>query len=209
MIRTKNALKLPNGFIIACCQELSAIGCKIFQGIRGGYQVKVLLPTKINPNKRYVIAGNHQSLLDPFAMFAFLPFKQRIRLLPLKFMTIPKVYHRWYVKPFAYVLGCFPAHIKERHHHTYGVEGAIKLINFGYNICIFPEGRRTLQSESEPRPGIVRILEACPDATLLLVHLKWYYTKRGGKHVKLVVAPAPANLDKSDPKAIMNAIYAL
>lgn len=209
MIRIKNALKLPSGFVIACCQELSAIACRVFQSSRGGYEVKVHLPAKLSHNQRYIIAGNHQSLLDPFAIFAFLPFKQRAKLLPLKFMTIPKVYHRWYVKPFAYLLGCFPAHIKERNHHTYGVEGSIKLVKYGYNICIFPEGHRVLQSESEPRPGIVRILEACPEATLLLAHLEWYYTKRGGKHVKLVVAPAPADLDKSDPKAIMNAIYAL
>lgn len=209
MIKTKNALKLPSGFIIAFFQELSAIGCRIFQGSRGGYQIKLHLRGKLSHTKRYVIAGNHQSLIDPFVIFALMPFRQRMRLLPLKFMTIPKVYHRWYVKPFAYLLGCFPAHIKERNHHTYGVEGAIKLIKYGYNICIFPEGHRVLQSESQPRPGIVRILEACPEAELLLAHLEWYYTKRGGKHVKLVLAPAPTDLDKTDPKAIMDAIYRL
>lgn len=209
MTRTKNALILPNGLIIAFCQELSAIACAIFQKARGGYEVQMRLHGKLSHTKRYVIAGNHQSLLDPFAIFALMPFRQRMRLLPLKFMTIPKVYHRWYIKPFAYVFGCFPAHIKEYNHHTYGVEGAIKLISYGYNICIFPEGRRTLQAESEPRPGIVRILQACPDAELILAHLEWYYPKRGGKYLKLIIAPAPENLDKTDPKAIMDAIYRL
>lgn len=209
MIRTKNALILPSGFIITICQEIAAIGCKLFQKMRGGYQVRVHLPGKLSHTKRYLIAGNHQSLIDPFVIFALMPRRQRLRLLPLKFMTIPKVYHRWYVKPFAYLLGCFPAHIRERKHHTYGVEGTIKLLGYGYNICMFPEGHRVLQSESQPRDGIVQILNVVPDVTLLLAHLEWYYTARGGRHVKLVLAPAPDDLDKTDPKAIMDAIYRL
>jgi len=209
MARPKNALTLPSGLAIAFCQELSAISCRIFQSIRGGSNVTVRLPKNIKHTKRYIIAANHQSLIDPFVIFAFLPFRLRVKLLPLKFMTIPKVYHRWYVKPFAYLLGCFPAHIKERLHHTYGVEGAIKLIGYGYNICIFPEGRRTLQSESDPKHGVVKIMEACPDAELLLAHLDWTIPSRGKRHVKMTIAPAPSNLDKSDPHAIMNAIYAL
>ena len=207
MLRTKNAIVLPAGIAIALCQEISAIACKLFLRLRGGFTVTHHLP-KLTHSQRYVIAGNHQSMLDPFAIFALLPLRQRMRLLPLKFMTIPKIYHRWYAKPFCYLLGCYPAHIRERNHHTYGVEGTIKLLRYGYNICIFPEGTRTLRKDSDPKPGIVRILEACPDATLLLAHVEWTF-KNGKRHLTLTVAPAPANLDKTNPKAIMAAIYAL
>jgi 1-acyl-sn-glycerol-3-phosphate acyltransferase len=177
--------------------------------VTGGFTVKSNTTPVFSRQKRYVIVANHQSMLDPFAIFALLPLRQRLRLLPLKFMTIPKVYHRWFLKPFCYILGCYPAHIRERYHHTYGVEGSIKLLNHGYNICIFPEGTRTLQRDSDPKMGIVRILEAHPGATLILAHIEWTFTKRGGRHLTMVVAPAPQNLDKTNPKTIMNAIYAL
>jgi len=208
-MRTKTALALPAGFIIAICQEIGALACRVFQKLRGGYSVSVSLPHQLSRATRYVVAANHQTLLDPFVIFALLPPQRRWQLLPLKFMTIPKVYHRWYAKPFAYLLGCFPAHIKERHHHTYGVEGAIKLIGYGYNLCIFPEGRRVLRSESDPKPGVVKIIDACPDAQLLLAHLEWKRLGKYRRHVTLVVAPAAQNLDKTNPKAIMDAIYAL
>jgi 1-acyl-sn-glycerol-3-phosphate acyltransferase len=209
MLRTSNAIFLPAGIVIAFCQELTAIVCKLILRGWGGFTVRTHDLPKLAPNKRYIIAGNHQSMLDPFAIFALLPFRQRLRLLPLKFMTIPKVYHRWFLKPFCYILGCYPAHIRDRNHHTYGVGGTIKLIGYGYNICIFPEGTRTLRQDSNPKHGIVKILEECPDATLLLAHLEWTFPKKGKRHLALTVAPAPANLNKTNPKAIMDAIYAV
>lgn len=209
MIHTKKAIILPAGILIAFCQEIAAVTCRLFLKRHGGYTVELRGLPRLNHTKRYVIAGNHQSMLDPFAIFALLPLRQRMRLLPLKFMTIPKVYHRWYLKPFVYSLGCYPAHIRDRKHHTYGVEGTIKLLNYDYNICIFPEGTRTLQQNSEPKYGIVRILDAHPEAILLLAHLEWTFPAKGKKHLKMTISPAPHGLDKSNPKAIMNAIYAL
>ncbi len=207
MIRTKNALMLPSGLAIAFCQELSAIACRTWLKLSGGYTAHTSQLPTLSHQKRYVIAGNHQSMLDPFAIFALLPFRQRLRFLPLKFMTVPSMYHRWYLKPFMYLLGCYPAHIRDRNHHTYGVEGTIKLLRYGYNICIFPEGTRTLQKDSDPKYGIVKILQESPDVTLLLAHLEWAFTPRGKKYLTLKIAPAPKNLDKTNPKVIMNAIY--
>jgi|GEM_PF-4464224 len=209
MIHIKKAIILPAGIIIAFCQELSAIACKLTLRLNGGFTVNTSALPRLRYTKRYVIAGNHQSMFDPFAIFALLPFRQRMRFLPLKFMTVPAIYHKWYLKPFCYLLGCYPAHIRHRTHHTYGVEGTIKLLKYGYNICIFPEGTRTLQKDSDPKYGVVKILEAHPEAELLLAHLEWTWKENGKKHLHLVVAPAPNGLDKADPKAIMRAIYAL
>lgn len=208
MLHTRKAIILPAGTIIAFCQEVAAISCRLLLKLRGGYAVRADLP-KLSHTKRYVIAGNHQSMLDPFAIFALLPLRQRMRILPLKFMTVPKIYHKWFLKPFCYLLGCYPAHVRDRNHHTYGVEGTIKLLNYGYNICIFPEGTRTLQKNSDPKYGIVRILEAHPEAVLLLAHLEWSRNEKGKKFLRMVIKPAPHDLDKTDPKAIMRAIYAL
>ncbi|HVI69226.1 MAG TPA: lysophospholipid acyltransferase family protein [Magnetospirillaceae bacterium] len=209
MIRTKNAFILPSGFAISLCQMIVASLYRCFLRCSGGFSTDVHLPAGTAHRKRYIIAANHQSMLDPFAIFALIPFRHRLPVLPIKFMTIPKVYHRWYVKPFAYLLGCYPAHVRERNHHTYGIDGTIKLLGYGYNICIFPEGTRTLQKESDPKHGIVKVMEQYPDATLILAHLQWTRGRKGGRHIAIKIAPAPASLDKTSPKAIMDAIYGL
>ncbi len=208
MTHTPNARLLPSGFIISISQEIAAIVCRIWLTLWGGYKVQLRLPRQLGHNQRYVIAANHQSMMDPFAIFALMKFNHRLHLLPLKFMTIPKIYHRPWVKPFAYLLGCFPAHIRDRNHHTYGIEGSIKLLHCGYNICMFPEGTRTLRADSNPKPGIARILSSYPDSQLILAHIEWRKTG-WRRHLTLTVAMAPQNLDKSNPKAIMDAIYAL
>lgn len=209
MIKTKNARMLPSGFIIAICQEIAAVTCRLYFTFMGGFTMVSHVPGRLGHGQRYVLAANHQSLIDPFAIFSLLSWRHRFHLLPLKFMTIPKVYHRPYAKPFAYLLGCFPAHIRDRNHHTYGVDGSIKLLRYGYNLCIFPEGTRTTREQSNPKPGIVKILETAPDTKLLLAHIEWSPKSFWRRHVKVTIALAPDNLDKSDPKMIMNAIYAL
>lgn len=204
-----SAFLRPVGFIITCVQQCVVCIYKLLLVCWGGYRATLRLPRDLARTKRYIIAANHQSQLDPFAIFAVFPSRQRAKLLPLKFMTIPKVYHRWYVKPFAYLLGCYPAHIRERKHHTYGVSGTIKLLRYGYNVCIFPEGRRTLQSESQPKNGIVRIMQEYPDATLLIAHLQWHLKRFGRRHFTITLKPLPPHINKTDAKAIMDAIYAL
>jgi 1-acyl-sn-glycerol-3-phosphate acyltransferase len=209
MIKTKNARLLPSGFAIALAQEIGSPISRLIFRLFGGYDVKNGINGDLGHRKRYIIAANHQSMFDPFAIFALLTFRHRWHLFPAKFMTIPKIYHKPYIKPFAYLFGCFPAHIRERNHHTYGTEGTIKLLHYGYNICIFPEGTRTLKSESDPKPGISRVMEAYPDAKLLLAHIEWQKGPWYKRHVTVTVAHAPEALDKNDPKAIMDAIYAL
>lgn len=210
MLKRKRLLSVPSHFVIGLCQEVAAIACLFYlKHLQGGYNATIQLPPKLDPHTHYIVVANHQSMFDPFAIFALLPFNHRRRLLPLKFMTIPKMYHRWYIKPFAYILGCYPAHVRDRNHHTYGIGGTIKLLRYGYNICLFPEGTRTLQKDSDPKHGIVKILEQQPSAELLLAHLEWTFTKKGKRHITMTITPAPSNLNKTSPKAIMDAIYGL
>lgn len=209
MIKTQNARVLPSGFLIAIFQELTALVCRGLFRLGGGYTVNMHLNGRLGHRQRYVIAANHQSMLDPFAIFSLFTAAHRFEVLPLKFMTIPKVYHRFYVKPFAYLLGCFPAHIRERNHHTYGIDGSIKLLGYGYNICIFPEGTRTTQADSNPKPGVCRILQEYPDAKLLLARIDWSRGPLFRRHITLTVASASENINKNDPNSIMKAIYRL
>ncbi|HET9412181.1 MAG TPA: lysophospholipid acyltransferase family protein [Candidatus Saccharimonadales bacterium] len=209
MIKYRNARFTLNGFLISIAQELAAIFYRIFLNLTGGYKAIIRIPDELGHNQRYVIAANHQSKLDPFAIFTLAKAKQRFHLLPIKFMTIPWVYHHPLLKPALFILGSFPAHNKQRPHHTFGVEGSVKLLHSGYNICIFPEAHRTLRKDSQPRPGVTRILAEYPQAKLLLAHIEWRRYSFWRRHVTVVLAEAPDSLDKTDPKAIMDAIYAL
>lgn len=204
-----NARYLPSGFVIALCQELAAWACLLCLKVGGGYKANIRLDDQAVYKQRYVVAANHQSMLDPFAIFALLSTNHRFRLLPIKFMTLPKIYHKPWIKPFAYLLGCYPAHIKERHHHTYGIQGTLKLLSRGYNVFIFPEGTRTTKANSQPKNGVCRILSDYPNAKLLLAHLEWSPGPLWRRHLTITIALAPDNLDKTDPKSIMQAIYKL
>lgn len=208
-MKMKSARRRPAGVLIALCQLAIAKPVTLYLRSRGGYHADYSRLTHLNQKTRYVIAANHQSMLDPFAIFAALPKRLHSPLAPLKFMTNPSVYHKWYLKPLMFSFGCYPAHTRQRNHHTYGVSGSVKLLDYGYNICIFPEGRRTLREESDPKPGVCKILQDYPDAKLLLAHLEWTTTKRGKKHFCVTVAAAPDSLNLSNPKSIMEAIYAL
>ena len=172
---------------------------------------KLFKNIKLNPldsSSRYVIASNHQSRLDPFVIGMVFSFAQKRKLSPIKYMLYPGLYHS-ILKPLFFSLGCYPAHAKYHPYHTAGVEGSIKLLGKGYNVCIFPEGRRTLQSESSPYNGISRILAGYTEANLILAHIEWERKGWWRRNVHVKVENAPPGIDVADPQKIMEAIYKL
>jgi len=209
MPTTANARTLPAGFIITICQEIIGYTCRVLLWAWGGYTLTAHLPKTLDRNQRYIIASNHQSRLDPFAVFALLDTRRRRRLLPVKSMTWVNIYYSPLVRPFAYVLGCFPSHHKEHSRVPFGLDASVHFLREGYNIYIAPEGSRTLRKDSDPKSGVSKMLAAFPEANLVLVHLEWRVHSKWRRHLTITVAEAPANLDKSNPKAIMDAIYAL
>jgi 1-acyl-sn-glycerol-3-phosphate acyltransferase len=156
-------------------------------------------------SKETVMASNHQSLLDPPAIFASLKLKELVKLAPVKFMTYHKYYNSIFKLPL-YTTGCYPSHGPG---HT-GVDGGVFFAENGYRSFVFPEGKRTkLGDEYKSYPGISSILEKIPDARLLLVFINWekrksFWSRPG---LTVVIFEAPDSVDRSDPYAIMRAIY--
>jgi 1-acyl-sn-glycerol-3-phosphate acyltransferase len=153
---------------------------------------------------RYVLAANHQSRLDPFIIFGALPFRVKIAIAPSKFMVATSYYFSG-LRPLYFLLGCFPAHQKNSKSIPYGVTGAVEYLQKGYNICIFPEGRRTLPGQQKPYDGISKILESYPQAELVLAHIEW----QKPWHARVVISAAPQPIDRNSPNSIMKAIYDL
>ncbi len=196
------------GVIVTVAQEIVGFICRVLLRIWGGYSLTNRL-SKLGHAQRYIIASNHQSRLDPFVVFSLLPTKYRRVLLPVKSMTWAIIYYAPFVRPFAWLLGCFPSHSHGHPNKLFGLEASLTLLNQGFNIYIAPEGSRTLRKDSDPKQGISRMLAASPDTKLLLVHLEWRVYSKWRRHLTMTIAEAPKDLDVSNPKTIMDAIYAL
>lgn len=126
-----------------------------------------------NRKKRYIIAANHRHFLDPFVAISSLPLSEIKSVLPIKFITANIYYYRYY-KPIAWMLGCFPAH-QHKNSTKFGVNESVRLIRNGYNLFIFPEGRRVKDEPVAAKRGISIILDQLPSAELVLVNIKWNF----------------------------------
>jgi len=154
-----------------------------------------------------VIAANHANSMDPFIIACLLPLRTILRVFPYGFMTANVYYYRWW-KPLSFLAGCYPAKARyERANpNSYGVGRSVKLLDEGYSVVMFPEGKRT-KNRLPAKPGISHILRGS-DAKLLLCHLEWTRNKRF-REVRMHFQTADEPLRTSDPDAIMKAVYEL
>lgn len=195
-------------FIIYCSELLMTTCVKAWLRAFHRITLRRHLPTPLHFHRRYVYVSNHASYLDPLVMWSILHFRQRINGAPTKVMTAPRVYYSP-LRPLIWCLGAFPAKKKPGALTPSGVEGALHYLRNGYNICIFPEGRRSLPFEHQPFTGVSKILEGSSDAEMILLHIIWQPGPWWKRHLEIRAQSAPENLNKQDPEAIMAAIYSL
>jgi 1-acyl-sn-glycerol-3-phosphate acyltransferase len=158
--------------------------------------------------KRYVYIANHASYLDPIIMWSVLKIAQRLNGAPTKVMTSAHVYFSL-LRPFIWLLGAFPAkNVSGTHSHA-GVEGALHYLKKGYNVAIFPEGKRSLQSEGRAFHGVSNILAASDSCEMVLIHIMWHEGSWWHRKLELRACIAPEGLNRHDPKEIMKYIYSL
>jgi 1-acyl-sn-glycerol-3-phosphate acyltransferase len=181
---TKNHLRKSikgsfNGIVIGYSQLFATRFFGRFQRLRGG--VEVTSSVTFDKDKVYLFIANHQSRIDPFVAFASLSFAEDSILKPARFLTASGLYYS-FLRPLLKLLGCYPT----RRKNWDSVSQSAEFLRRGYNVMIFPEGRRTLRSESDPRPGVERILASAPAFTIpVLIHIEW--EKRGGTSKHAVV----------------------
>lgn len=162
----------------------------------------------LNINKRYVYVANHSSYLDPIVMWSALNLQQRINGAPTKVMTAPFVYFS-FLRPFIWLLGAYPAKKKDHQNVHAGVEGSLHFLRHGYNICIFPEGKRSLQNENRAFNGVSRILAEVDEYEMILIRIMWGSGPWWKRTIELRTQKAPDSLNHHDPYAIMDHIYKL
>jgi len=151
----------------------------------------------------HLIAANHRSSLDPFAILASLRTRDFFRLAPFSFMTANAFMRPPWLRPLAWMAGCFPAYPGMG---PYGIDKALHDLDQGYTVMIFPEGKRVVGTTTKAKRGVGVILDGSPKTRLILAHIEW----RSALSVRsIAIACPPQKTAPTTPDAIMKAIYSL
>src|SRR3954452_17081026 len=115
--------------------RLSKTGRAHFRGIKGGL----------------VVASNHRSFLDPFAIGVRLPWRR-----PMQYVAKVELFERRWQGWLLSRLGAFPIRRGQSDDIAMGTAGLV--LDRGGTVCIFPEGTRIRSgSLATPRRGVGRL----------------------------------------------------
>jgi glycerol-3-phosphate dehydrogenase (NAD(P)+) len=98
-----------------------------------------------------IVAANHRSFLDPFAIGGCLPWRR-----PMNYVAKVELFERRWQGWILSRLGAFP--IRRGESDEASMETARQIVERGGAVCIFPEGTRTRRGTlSSPRRGVGRL----------------------------------------------------
>lgn len=189
-----------SGLIIGISQTVSARLFRLVLRLLGGFTVKNTV--HFEPGVTYLFAANHQSRIDPFAVFATLSLVENFRIAPVRFMTARGIYYSgvWLLLKLC---GCYPTSDREA-----TIQRSVAYLRAGYNLFIFPEGKRVPQAASVAKPGVALILEEVrTPVQLVLVHLQWQRVGRWGRRFAVSLALANPEVQRGSANTIMEAVY--
>ncbi len=188
--------------LVAFSQLLMVPICKL---LRAKYASCVNSQLMVSPHKHYIIAANHQSMLDPIVILGSMKFTDLMRLRPVRFFAHNGLFNNPLLANLLVVLGCFPSHSHSK--HGYGLSFATSLISNGSTILIFPEGRRTLYNSLPAKKGVQHLAN---HDNVDVIPVKVIWTKSTvWKRRCLVTIGLPQNFKGKSADDIMKAIHDL
>jgi 1-acyl-sn-glycerol-3-phosphate acyltransferase len=119
------------------------------------FRVKAIRKLQLEELKRgLVLTANHQSRMDLILIFAAIPPKHYIKLLPMYGLVAEKYMNTWWKKLVLTLLGCYPLRIGDRE-TAKALLFLLDKIDRGKTILLFPEGRIIGEREvAKANPGI-------------------------------------------------------
>jgi 1-acyl-sn-glycerol-3-phosphate acyltransferase len=98
-----------------------------------------------------IVAANHRSFLDPFAIGAALPWRR-----PMNYVAKVELFERRWQGWLLSRLGAFP--IRRGESDELAMESARRVVQRGGTVCIFPEGTRIRRGTlATPKRGVGRL----------------------------------------------------
>lgn len=127
------------------------------------FRLKVCGKKNIPKKGGFILASNHISYLDPIILGASCPRK-------LNFMAKSELFANPVFARFLFKIGVFP--VKRKSADISAIKEAIRRVNAGKALLLFPEGsRRQNAEESQPQAGI-GFLASKTDAPVIPVFVK-------------------------------------
>ncbi len=161
-------------------------------------------PGDLKPGFCYVIAANHQSMLDPFVICSCLPYPVWSLLRSFRFMAYNALFKKQPLRSILLSLGSFPASAHTQ--YASGLNAAMSFLAQGQTVVIFPQGeRRPLKGRA--RTG-VRVLADLPKVVVIPARIEWQRQGRWRRSFTLVVG-RPALEQNSTAQQILDRIYRL
>lgn len=118
----------------------------------------------LDKNTKYIIAANHPTRLDAFIVLAAMPFKEYIKILPVRFITAEKYMNKWYQKLYMVPLGCVSTEIKNKKPIEYYKE----LLEDKQTIFIFPRGKLDKKNDLGEAKAGVMVLEKDVEKSMII-----------------------------------------
>ena len=123
----------------------------------------------ISKEKKYIIAANHPSKLDPFLILAGLPLKTFLKLIPFAFLTTEDYLKKWNYKPFLLMWGCVSNKEKNKIKPLQRLKSKLKNDE---TVFIFPGGELEKRGNtSSPKVGAVYMEREVKDSFILPVKI--------------------------------------
>lgn len=126
-----------------------------------------------------ILAPNHTSELDVTAIPQVLPFFSTF--FPIYYVTNPDDEYKsfgWrsyiYGGCFFNMLGGYSVHSGHKN-YAKSLENHIKILKKGYTLCIFPEGKRTLDNHMNPARGGLGFLVYTTGATVVPIAIDTFF----------------------------------